>query len=170
MAPQLQPKPAKLRFGVFEADLNKRELFKQGARIRIQEQPFEILCILLERAGEVVSREELRNRLWPNDTFVEYEDSLNAAVGKLRAVLSDRFDQPRYIETAKRRGYRFIAPITPEIATILSPSIPPILSISAAKRQTGGVAQLIRWIPTIVFGLVAIFVLTRPSRKRLSLG
>ena len=128
---KLQPKPSKLRFGVFEADFNTRELFKHGARISIQEQPFEILCMLLERAGEIVSREELRQRLWPENTHVEYEDSLNTAVRKLRAAISDSSDQPRYIETVARRGYRLIAPVTPVGA---SPAHgPAFLGSSAAK-------------------------------------
>jgi TolB-like protein/DNA-binding winged helix-turn-helix (wHTH) protein/Flp pilus assembly protein TadD len=93
-----------------------RELFKHGSRIKIQRQPFDILSLLVQRSGEVVSREELQQRLWPDHTFVEYEDSLNTAVRKLRAVLSDSSDLPRYIETVARQGYRFIAPVTIEEA------------------------------------------------------
>jgi TolB-like protein/DNA-binding winged helix-turn-helix (wHTH) protein/Tfp pilus assembly protein PilF len=106
-----QPKPLKLRFSVFEVDFASRELFKGGMRLKVQKQPFTVLCTLLERAGEVVSREELRELLWPDNTFVEYEDSLNTAVRKLRAALSDSSDFPRYIETVARQGYRFIAPV-----------------------------------------------------------
>src|SRR5215471_2004845 len=106
--PQPQPKLSKVQFGVFEVDLNTRELFKHGTRIRIQEQPFEILCMLLARLGQIVTREELRQRLWPDNTFAEYEDSLNTAVRKLRAALSDSSSEPRYLETVARRGYRFI--------------------------------------------------------------
>jgi TolB-like protein/DNA-binding winged helix-turn-helix (wHTH) protein/lipoprotein NlpI len=96
---------------VFEVDFARRELFKGGTRLKIQKQPFMILCVLLERAGEVVSREELRERLWPDNTFVEYEDSLNTAVRKLRAALSDSSDSPRYVETVAGQGYKFIAPV-----------------------------------------------------------
>ena len=106
-----QPKPLNLRFSVFEVNFASRELFKGGTRLKIQKQPFMILCVLLERAGEVVSREELRERLWPDNTFVEYEDSLNTAVRKLRAALSDSSDSPRYVETVARQGYRFIPPV-----------------------------------------------------------
>lgn len=108
---QSQPKPLNLRFSAFEVNLASRELFKSGLHVKIQKQPFEILCMLVERPGEVVSREELRERLWPENTFVEYEDSLNTAVRKLRAALSDSSDVPRYIETVARQGYRFIAPV-----------------------------------------------------------
>ena len=106
-----QSRPLSLRFSAYEVNFASRELFKHGTRLRIQKQPFEILCLLLERAGEVVSREELRSRLWPDNTFVEYEDSLNTAVRKLRAVLSDSSDLPRYIETVPGRGYCFIAEV-----------------------------------------------------------
>jgi DNA-binding winged helix-turn-helix (wHTH) protein len=123
-APQSSAKASRLRFGVFEADLTTHELFKHGGRIRIQDQPFEILRMLLERAGEPVTREELRLRLWPDHTFVEYEDSLNTAIRKLRAVLSDSSAQPRYIETLVRHGYRFIAPVAPVITdTTPSPTV-----------------------------------------------
>jgi len=100
-----------LRFSVFEVNFASRELFKGGTRLKIQKQPFMILSVLLERPGEVVSRDELRDRLWPDNTFVEYEDSLNTAVRKLRAALSDSSDSPRYVETVAGQGYRFIPPV-----------------------------------------------------------
>ena len=99
------------RFGTFEVDLRARELRKGGIRIRLQDQPFEILAMMLERPGEVVTREELRQRLWPAGTFVDFEHSLNAAVKRLRAALGDEADNPRFVETLHRRGYRFIAPV-----------------------------------------------------------
>ena len=92
-----------------------RELMKGGARIRLQEQPFQILRLLLARRGGVVTREEIRDRLWPNGTFVDFEHSLNAAVKRLRAVLGDDAKAPRYIETLPRRGYRWIASALPLI-------------------------------------------------------
>ncbi|HWY22302.1 MAG TPA: winged helix-turn-helix domain-containing protein [Candidatus Acidoferrum sp.] len=100
-----------VRFGVFELDLAAGELRKNGAKLRLQEQPFQVLALLLERAGEVVTREELRLKLWPADTFVDFDHSLNTAVNKLREVLGDSASSPRYIETLARRGYRFIAPV-----------------------------------------------------------
>ena len=101
-----------LRFGVFEVDLRAGELRKQGARIKLQEQPFHVLTVLLQRAGEVVTREELRNQNWPADTFVDFDNSLNTAINRLREALGDSADSPRFIETLPRRGYRFIAPVT----------------------------------------------------------
>src|SRR5207248_9401821 len=101
-----------LRFGVFEVDVRSRELRKQGGRIKLQEQPFHVLTVLLQRPGEVVTREELRNQNWPADTFVDFDNSLNTAINKLREALGDSADNPRFIETLPRRGYRFIAPVT----------------------------------------------------------
>ena len=99
------------RFGVFELDLAAGELRKNGAKLRLQEQPFQVLALLLERAGDIVTREELRQKLWPADTFVDFDHSLNTAVNKLRETLGDSASSPRYIETLARRGYRFIAPV-----------------------------------------------------------
>ena len=98
-----------LRFGSFELDLRARELRNGSTRLRLQEQPFEILRLMLERPGDVVTRDELRQRLWPNGTFVDFEHSLNAAIKRLRATLGDDADRPRFVETVPRRGYRFIA-------------------------------------------------------------
>ena len=99
------------RFGVFELDISAGELRKNGRKLRLQEQPFQILALLLERAGDVVTREELRQKLWPADTFVDFDHGLNTAVNKLREVLGDSATSPRFIETLARRGYRFIAPV-----------------------------------------------------------
>src|SRR2546430_3324121 len=102
-----------LRFGFFEVDLRAAELRKHGIRIRVQEQPFHILTLLLERSGDIVTREELRQKLWPAHTFVDFDRSLNKAMTKLQAALGDSPESPRYIETLHRRGYRFLAPIMP---------------------------------------------------------
>ena len=101
-----------VRFGVFEADLHAGELRKQGRRLKLQTQPFQVLKLLLEHPGEVITREEFRNRLWPGDTFVDFDHSLNTAMRRLREVLNDTPDNAIYIETLQRRGYRFIAPVT----------------------------------------------------------
>src|SRR5689334_21659888 len=98
-----------LRFESFELDVRSRELRKGRERIRLQEQPFEILRLMLERPGDVVTREEMARRLWPDGTFVDFEHSLNAAVKRLRAALGDDADNPKFVETLPRRGYRFIA-------------------------------------------------------------
>ena len=110
-APLSTPGSKTARFGLFEADLTSRELRKQDRKLRLQEQPFAVLAFLLERAGTVVTREELRERLWPADTFVDFDHSLNTAVNKLREVLGDSATSPRFIETLARRGYRFVADV-----------------------------------------------------------
>src|SRR5882672_2635599 len=100
-----------IRFGLFEVDLHARELRKSGIRVKIQDQPFQILSVLLEHPGEVVTREDLQKRLWSADTFVDFDLSLNSAIKKLRVALNDDSDNPRFIETLYRRGYRFIGPV-----------------------------------------------------------
>src|SRR5580704_6690174 len=111
MALQARP-PVILQFGSYEVDVHAGELRKQGARIKLQEQPFRVLTVLLERPGDVVSREELRSQIWPADTFVDFDNSLNTSINKLCDALGDSADNPRFIETLPRRGYRFLAPVT----------------------------------------------------------
>ncbi len=108
----------KVRFAVFEVDLQTGELRKSGSKVKLQEQPFQILSLLLERPGELVMREELRKKLWPADTFVDFDVGLNASIKKLREALGDSADTPRFIETLPRRGYRFIAPAEEVLAGI----------------------------------------------------
>src|SRR5215470_7538692 len=107
--PQARTSPDRLRFGIFEADLRTGELRKRGALIRLQEQPFQVLAVLLARPGELVTRAELRGRLWPADTFADSDPGLNKAINKIRAALGDSAESPRFVETVARRGYRFIA-------------------------------------------------------------
>jgi TolB-like protein/DNA-binding winged helix-turn-helix (wHTH) protein/Flp pilus assembly protein TadD len=102
---------ARVRFGVFEADLRTGELRKGGSKIRLQEQPFQVLALLLERRGDTVTRDELRSRLWSADTFVDFDHGLNKAINKIRETLGDSASSPRFIETVARRGYRFIADV-----------------------------------------------------------
>ena len=97
------------RFGRFELDSRTRELRKDGVRLRLQDQPFSVLALMVEHPGELLTRDELRDRLWPDGTFVDFEHGLNAAVKRLRSVLGDNADRPRFVETLHRRGYRFIA-------------------------------------------------------------
>jgi cholera toxin transcriptional activator len=106
-----------IRFGVFELNLSAGELRKNGVKLRLQEQPFQVLATLLEHAGEVVTREELRQKLWPSDTFVDFDHSLNTAVNKVREVIGDSASSPRYVETLARKGYRFIAPAQSDVRT-----------------------------------------------------
>jgi DNA-binding winged helix-turn-helix (wHTH) protein len=100
------------RFGLFGADTQQRVLTKNGLRVRLQDQPFQVLALLLERPGEIVTREELREKLWSSDTYVEFDAGLNTAIKKLRLALGDSADNPRFIETVHRRGYRFVAPVS----------------------------------------------------------
>ncbi len=118
--PPSSPVRRTLRFAAFEVDLAAGELRRNGTRIRLQEQPFQILVYLLDRPGEVVTREDLRQKLWPADTFVDFDHSLNTAVNKLREALGDSASSPRYVETLARRGYRFLAPVQP--AEVKSPA------------------------------------------------
>ncbi|HEV2468427.1 MAG TPA: winged helix-turn-helix domain-containing protein [Candidatus Sulfotelmatobacter sp.] len=112
------------RFGVFELDLSAGELRKSGVKLRLQGQPFQVLALLLERAGQVVTREELQQKLWASDTFVDFDHSLNTAINKVREALGDSASNPRYVETLARRGYRFIAPVQSDLPTPALPSIP----------------------------------------------
>ena len=115
------PAPAsstdRVQFGVFELDLQRVELRKSGVKVKLQEQPLKILQVLLERPGQIVGREELQKRIWPVNTFVEFDQGLYSAMARLRDALGDLSDSPRFIETVARRGYRFIAPVTTVVAT-----------------------------------------------------
>src|SRR5579875_1218982 len=99
------------RFGVFEADAALGELRRQGARVRLNAQPFQVLCLLLERPGELLTREEIARQLWPEGTFVDYDHGVHSAVNRIREAIGDSAGSPRFIETLARRGYRFIAPV-----------------------------------------------------------
>src|ERR1700719_2622172 len=112
----------RLRFGVFELDPRAGELRKRGLRVRLQEQPFRVLEMLLEHAGEVVTREELQKRLWAGDTFVDFDHGLNKAINKIREALGDSAESPRFVETVSRRGYRFLAEVRDaDVAPVRTP-------------------------------------------------
>src|ERR1700693_647560 len=130
-----------IRFGVFEVDRRAGELRRNGARVKLQEQPFQILALLLERPGEVVSREELQGRLWPADTFVDFDHSLNAAIRRLRDALGDSAENPRFVETVARRGDRFLATVSGPIGAA-RPLEPPRLFSDSMRRWLvlGGIA------------------------------
>src|SRR5262249_25665870 len=102
----------RIRFGTFEVDLQTGELRREGIRIRLQEQPFKVLAMLLERPSELVSRDELKQRLWTEAEFGDFDQGINVAIKKIRTALGDSSDNPRFIETLARRGYRFIAPVS----------------------------------------------------------
>jgi Tol biopolymer transport system component/DNA-binding winged helix-turn-helix (wHTH) protein len=136
--------PHLIRFGVFELDLRSGELRKAGARIPLQEQPRQILTVLLERPGDLITRSELHQRLWPSDTFVDFEHGLNAAVKRLRDTLGDSADTPRFIETIPRKGYRFVAPVLSSDAGERSHS--PVLAPPPAGRHH----QRVVWLTALV--------------------
>lgn len=135
---QMHRSPRNVRFGVFEADMEAGELRKHGLRLKLSEQPFQILTMLLARPGEIVSREFLRERLWPSDTFVDFDHGLNNAVMRLREVLGDSSEHPRFIETLPRRGYRFIAPV--ELKSQTSDGPPPGPAAAGTHMTVPGVA------------------------------
>jgi DNA-binding winged helix-turn-helix (wHTH) protein len=142
LMPQPAPGAAILRFDVYSLDLRAGELFKSGCKIKLQEQPFRILAMLLEHPGELVTREELRCRLWSEDTFVDFEHSLNTAIKKLRNALCDEADKPRFIETLPRRGYRFVGSVVDHPSPSLQLSIDPPKSlvgkVCVLRDVTGG--------------------------------
>ena len=129
------PSRGAVRFGVFEVDLRVGELRKRGVKIKLQDQPFQILQILLERSGEVVTREELRGRIWPADTFVDFDQGLNNAIKRLRESLSDSPDNPRFIETVPRHGYRFIGNLGATPGRIKSLAVLPLENLSRDPEQ-----------------------------------
>ena len=118
------------RFGLYEADLQQRVLTKSGLRLRLQDQPFQVLALLLERPGELITREEMQQKLWAADTYVAFDDGLNTAIKKLRFALGDSADNPRFIETVPRRGYRFVAPVTFPIPAALPEAAKPAVDVS----------------------------------------
>ena len=126
-----------LQFGTYEIALHSGELRKAGVRIKVQQQPLKLLEILLEHPGEVVTREQLRSRIWPNESFGDFDQAVNVAIAKLRGALGDSADNPRYIETLPRRGYRFIA----EVAVVNRPTNKPELLAEVATSQADERAQ-----------------------------
>jgi cholera toxin transcriptional activator len=126
------------RFGVFELDLNTGELRKSGVKLRLQGQPIQVLTLLLQRAGDVVTRDELRQKLWASDTFVDFDHSLNTAINKVREALGDSASNPRYVETLARRGYRFIAPVQAPVP------LPATNAVATENAQTTAVQPTVR--------------------------
>jgi cholera toxin transcriptional activator len=161
-----------VRFGVFELDRDAGELRKSGVKLRLQGQPFQVLTLLLDRAGEVVTREELQQQLWPSDTFVDFDHSLNTAINKVREALGDSASSPRYVETLARRGYRFIASVEkdmpadeiPQAAPARAQAVPtnavrlhPDLDVPIPRRTlTRGLFALIQ-VMYLCFYLAALF-------------
>src|SRR5260370_20163507 len=117
-----------IRFGEFEADLHTGEIRKSGSRIKLQDQPFRVLQILLEHPGDLVTREELQSRIWPEESFGDFDHAVNVAVGKLRAALGDSADRPSFIETVPRRGYRFVGTLDAPAIDTLPVVMPPVIA------------------------------------------
>jgi len=130
-----------VRFGTFEVSLQSGEVRKGGLRIRVQQQPMKLLEILLEHPGEVVTREELRSRVWPSENFGDFDQALNIAIGKLRSALGDSAESPRFIETLPKRGYRFIADVSVADADVRPRKPEPAAGDPAALnlRQSPGI-------------------------------
>ena len=168
-------------FGVFELDLTTGELRRNGLKLRLQGQPIQVLCLLLEHSGDIVTREELRQKLWPSDTFVDFDHSLNTAINKLRDALGDSASTPRYVETLARRGYRFIAPIQlprespqPKLTAgglpIVPPSMPPPdsfhpeLEVPIPRRGLTRALFALAQVMYLCFYLAALFRLHEVQR------
>ena len=135
----VQPPARRYRFGIFEADAAVGELRRQGIRVKLNAQPFQVLCMLLDRPGELLTREEISRELWPDGTFVDYEHGVNSAVNRIREALGDNAGSPRFVETLARRGYRFVAPVE-RIAAEPTPS-PAAEPIDEAVIQSESVAD-----------------------------
>ena len=169
----------RLCFGVFEVDLRAGELRKRGLRVRLQQQPFQVLAMLLEHAGQIVGREELQKKLWPADTFVDFDHGLNKAINKIREALGDSSESPRFVETVARRGYRFLADVrVADAASVRSPdvAIEPYRAADDRDRQdlSGTLAKHSRLLPprawkistVVLLALLASLAAWRYSRNR----
>jgi DNA-binding winged helix-turn-helix (wHTH) protein/Tol biopolymer transport system component len=154
------PSARTIRFSTFEVNLQTGELHQRGQKVRLQEQPFQLLAALLERPGDVVTREELRNKLWPADTFVDFDHSLNAAIKRLRVALGESAEKPVFVETVARRGYRFIAPVD-------GGSSASAIGITAASEQNKSFFAT-HWLITVCLALMVVSIVAwtawRPSR------
>jgi DNA-binding winged helix-turn-helix (wHTH) protein/TolB-like protein len=148
----------RVRFGAFEADVQSRELWRDGVVVPLQDLPFRLLAILLERPGQVVSRDELAERLWGRETFVDAGAGVNTAIAKLREALGDTAEAPRFIETVPRRGHRFVGEVAP------------VVPADAAPRRFGGRTVLaVGWLATVLMVLLAVaLVATRRSPERVA--
>jgi TolB-like protein/DNA-binding winged helix-turn-helix (wHTH) protein len=172
----------RVRAGLFEVDLGGCEIHKNGRRVPLQEQPFRVLAILLERPGEVIAREELQARLWPADTFVGFDEGINTAIRKLRVAFGDSADNPRFIETIPRRGYRFLAPVYDLVVDSAQPSesVAEVDALAERPRvRPGSVLQLIVALSAVavlvVLGIVIFLKRLRPpanptAQKRVMLA
>jgi Tol biopolymer transport system component/DNA-binding winged helix-turn-helix (wHTH) protein len=153
------PRTSPIRFGPFTADLDSGELRREGVKIRLQAQPFQLLSLLLMRPGEVVTRDEIREKLWPADTFVDFDHSLGTAINKVRAALCDSAEQPQFIETLPKRGYRFLG-------TIALPAEPPLSQLIDGNRKAPSRLSVRAAILIILLGALTLSVIYRSGRFR----
>jgi TolB-like protein/Tfp pilus assembly protein PilF len=149
-----------VRFGLFESDFAGRELLKSGSRVKLPEQQFQLLAALLERPGEVVTRDQLRRRIWPADTFVDFERGLNKAVNRLRKVLGESSEHPKFIETVPRRGYRFIAKVAQKIGSL---AVLPLENLSGNPNQEHWADGLTDELITHIAKIAGLRVISRNS-------
>ena len=161
-----------IRFDAYEVDLRAQELYKSGRKVKLQIQPFQVLAMLLEQPGEVVTRDEMQKRLWPADTFVDFEHSLNTAIKKLRQALEDDIKKPRYVETLPKRGYRFLGTVKKPAATAKAAAN----ETKPAETATRANANKAKWVGRVLrfrseggasFALVAIDSAAAAERQKL---
>jgi len=174
------PNSQVVRFGTFEVDLRLGELRKNGIRVKLTGQPFQILVILLEHPGDLVTREQLQRRLWPSDTFVDFDRGLNAAINRVREALGDSAENPRFVETLPRRGYRFIAPLVDSrpagatlpaaesnvspAQTVTSPRALPLSEARGRRPVSRRLKLLLGGVSVLAFLVIAVVLLSRLSR------
>jgi DNA-binding winged helix-turn-helix (wHTH) protein/tetratricopeptide (TPR) repeat protein len=158
------PKPLRYRIGPYDLDPEEGRLSRDGVRIKLQDLPFRLLVLLVERAGQIVTREEVRQRLWPDNTFVEFDNSLGVAVRKLREALRDDADASRYVETLPRRGYRFIAPVTVQNPNQLPIAGEPIVEKPPTAPPKVGPRRNWRWLVPLLAALVLAFAIYKFRR------
>ena len=160
--PGLVPKGVRYRFGPFELNTGEESLARNGTRVKVQDLPYRLLVMLVERPGEIVTREEVRQRLWPENTFVEFDNSLGVAIRKVRDALNDDTGAPRYVETIPRRGYRFVAPVTVLGSETVNPAKPvddpstkrPMVTAADPATPTSPGSRSRYWITEITVALV----------------
>jgi TolB-like protein/DNA-binding winged helix-turn-helix (wHTH) protein len=155
------------RFGSFEADVQAGELRRDGAKVSLQEQPFQVLVALLERPGELVWREDLRQQVWPEDTFVEFDHALNTAVKKIRIALGDCANSPEYVETIPKRGYRFLAPVEVVDDSASSKCADPV-TVTASERWLGRKSITVALLVAVVLSVVFLGMRWRSARDTMA--
>src|SRR5213594_2647771 len=160
---EFRPSHGTVRFGIFELDADAGELRKQGTRMKLQEQPLQMLQVLLQRPGEVVTREELQQKIWPSDTFVDFDHGINNAIKRLREALGDNTETPRYIETLPRRGYRFIGKIEREAPRFRSLAVLPLENLSRDPEQEDFAEGLTEALITTLAKIGELRVVSRTS-------